>query len=510
MIMKNIYEHIKRVKIALLGSSCLLLAFGCDQYLDEIPDNRVELNTLDKAAQLLTNGYSVASPAFTHWMTDDVQFTVGNTILPYMEQLYHWEEVTTGGPDNQDSPDFFWFETYNTIAHANEVLAVLDELPIISSEDEDKRDALEAEAKLIRAYGHFMLVNIFAEDYNPNTAGDDLGIPYIKDPETEFIVQYERESVRRVYQEIEDDLEDALELVSDNFLLNSGKYHFNRNAALAFASRFYLYKFDIAKSLQYSNQLLGSDPSNFVRDFASDEFQSARSSIDAYPQVYTSTDLPANLLVMRKITLTQLPSYSYSSSSDFYGGLFASNPFPGSTDERENPALQAGRDRNGERGSFPLRYPILFQRSSLNSNVGTPYTIAVMLSGEEVLFNRIECNIYQNNLDQAIADLNVLFAKRYTGVDNVATMESLREFIGAENDPDFSDFLVLFNVLIIEKRKEFIAQSMRWFDAKRWGISMEHDLENGQIDELEEDDPRWLLQIPTSAVQVGGLEENER
>jgi hypothetical protein len=508
--MSSIRRHIKRLRITFTSTLCLLFAFGCDRYLDEIPDNRVELNTLDKASQLLTNGYSIASPSFTHWMSDDVQFTIGNTILPYMEQLYHWEEVTTGGPDNQDSPDFFWFETYNTIAHANEVLAILDDLPIVSAEDQQKRDALEGEAKLIRAYGHFMLVNIFANNYDRTTAGDDPGIPYIKEPEAEFLVQYERESVRKVYQEIEDDLEDGLELVSDNFLSNSGKYHFNRNAALAFASRFYLYKFDIIRSLQYADQLLGSDPSNFIRDFASDEFQSARSSIDAYPQVYTSTDLPANFLVMRKITLVQLPSYSYSPSSDFYSGLFASNPFPGSTDERENPALQAGRNRDGERGSFPLRYPILFQRSSLNSNVGTPYTIQVMLSGEEVLLNRIECNIYQNNIDEAISDLNALFAKRYTGVNNVATMESLRAFLGAENDPDFSDFLVLFNVLIFEKRKEFIAQSMRWFDAKRWGLTIRHDLENGQLDSLDSNDPRWLLQIPSSAVQVGGLEKNER
>ena len=490
--------------------SLSILAGSCDQYLDETPDNRVELNTLDKAAQLLTNGYSIASPAFTDWMTDDVQFTTGTTIRPQMEQLYLWEEVTNGGPDEQDSPDFFWFETYNAIAHANEVLEVLDDLPIANEEDEARRDALEGEAKLIRAYGHFMLVNMFAEHYDQNDAGDDLGVPYIKDPETEFLVQYERESVRKVYQEIEDDLDDGLDLISDNFFLNSGKYHFNRNAALAFASRFYLYKLDIPKSLQYANELLGSDADNFIRDFTSDEFQSARSSITAYPQVFTSPDLPANLLLMRKISLVQLPSYSYAPSNDFYSSLFGTNPFSGSTDERENPALQKGRDRTGETGNFPLRYPILFQRSSLNSNVGTPYTIQVMFSGEEVLFNRIECNIYFNRIDDALADLNLLFAKRYSGANTVATMQSMREFIGAENDPDFSDLNVLFNVLILEKRKEFITQGMRWFDAKRWGLSMNHDLANGQIETLEPGDPRWLLQIPTAAVQVGGLEENER
>ncbi len=503
-------KHISFLIRSFVPLAGVIIFSACNKYLDEIPDNRVELDNLDKAAQLLTNGYSIASPAFTDWMTDDVQFTVGTNIRVSMEQMYQWEDVTNAGPDEQDSPDFFWFETYNAIAHANEVLAVLDELPIESDEDEQRRDAIEGEAKLIRAYGHFMLVNMFANDYNSATASSDPGIPYIKTPETDFIVTYERASVKRVYDQIENDLEDGLELVSDNFYSNSGKYHFTKNAALAFASRFYLYKLDLVRCLQYSNELLGSNPEVFIRDMTSDEYLVSKSSITAYPQLYASPDEAANFLLMRKISLIQRTDYSYAASNDFYRGLFGTNPFPGSTDERENPALVKGRDLTGNSGIFPLRYQSLFQRSSLNSNVGTPYHIGIMLRGEEVLFNKIECNLYLNNLDEVIEDLNVLFAKRYSGVVPVATMSSLRTFIGVEDEPDFSDLQVLYNVLIIEKRKEFLAQGMRWFDAKRWGLSMEHELANGSLITLEPDDPRWLLQLPNSAVQVGGLEPNVR
>ncbi|MEM6814031.1 MAG: RagB/SusD family nutrient uptake outer membrane protein, partial [Bacteroidota bacterium] len=122
----------------------------------------------------------------------------------------------------------------------------------------------------------------------------------------------------------------------------------------------------------------------------------------------------------------------------------------------------------------------------------------------------IECNILLNNLQAAIDDLNVLFSRRYSGENTMVTMESLRTFIGVENDPSFSDLLVLFNVLIIEKRKEFIAQGMRWFDAKRWRLDMTHDLPDGSLITLEFGDPRWVLQIPNSAIQVGGLEPNPR
>ena len=503
-------KHIARFFFFIALISFVVLS-ACDQFLEEIPDNRVELDNLEKAAQLLTNGYSTASPAFTDWMTDDVQFTFGTDILNFQGQLYRWEDVTNVAPeDDWDNPDHYWYETYEAIAHANEVLAVLDDLPANSQEDIERRDAIEGEAKLIRAYGHFMLVNMFGEHYNTNTAGSDLGVPYVKTPESVFVQSYERQSVRKVYQEVEDDLLDGLEVVTDNFYLNSGKYHFNKNAALAFASRYYLYKGDFVRCLQYSNQLLGANPESFVRDMTTEEFRQAKSSITGYPQLYSSPNSPANLLLMRKLSLIQRTDFAFAASNAFYSDLFRTNPFRGTTDERENPAFVKGLTSDGNQGLFPVRYQSLFERSSLNSDTGLPYHIGILLRGEEVLFNRIESNIIFNNIDDAIRDFNVLFARRYSGENNQATMPSLRTFLGADNNPDFSDQDVLLNVLFIEKRKEFITQGLRWFDAKRYGISMSHDFPDGSTRTLEFEDPRWVFQIPLSAQQVSGLEPNPR
>lgn len=481
---------------------------GCDAFLDEPPDNRVQLDNLEKASQLLTNGYSVASPAFTDWMTDNVTFTQGTTIRQNHEQLFSWTDGTTG-PDEQDSPEFFWNETYNAIAHANEVLAVINDIPTTSEEEEAHKDAIKGEARLIRAYGHFMLVNIFAPHYDPETADTDLGIPYIKTPETTFLAKYERNTVAEVYEEIEDDLLRGLDLINDNFYSNSGKYHFNRNAALAFASRFYLYRAadanDIQSCIRYSDRLLGSDPGPFVRDMTTNEFRNAKSSIDAYPQLYNSPDLQSNLLLMRKITLTHVPFFAHGIGRNEHSDLFALNPFTGSTDERENPALQMGIN-----AVLPLRYEILFQRSSLNSNTGLYYCIAPIFRGEEVLLNRIEANAYFGNNSKAIADLQVFVERRYRGDDITVTMESLRSWFGAENDPEFTDLLILLNFVILERQKEFLVQGMRWFDIKRFGFEVVHITpENGAI-LLEADDPRKALQIPQSAIDVGGLEPNAR
>ena len=478
---------------------------SCDEFLDEVPDNRVALDNLDKAQQLLTNAYSISSYAFTDWMTDNVGFTTGVTLRNNHMQAYAWEDFIDG-PTEQDTPIFFWFETYTAIAHANEVLAILDELPADTEELKAKRDAAESEALLTRAYGHFMLVNLFAKHYDESTASADPGVPYVDTPETVFIKQYERNTVAEVYQRVEEDMLRGLELVNESFFANSGKYHFNLNAALAFASRYYLFKGEYDKCLEYSNELLGSNPSSFIRDLTSTEYQNASSSITGYPQLYSSPDQPSNLMLMRKISLVQRTDFAHGPLSSFYGELFASNPFLAATDFRENPAFVKGNN-----ALFPARYESLFERASLNSNVGFPYHISLAFRGEEVLLNRAESYVLLNRLDEALDDLQTLTNRRYIGSNIELTIELIRDFFGAGGNPFVRDQDLLLEYTLLERRKEFIVQGLRWFDIKRYSLPVDHVLADGiSTIRLEEDDLRKVLQIPESAVDVGGLQPNPR
>ncbi|MDA1121014.1 MAG: RagB/SusD family nutrient uptake outer membrane protein [Bacteroidetes bacterium] len=490
--------------------SILLVSNSCNDFLDEVPDNRVALENLDKAAQLLTSAYSIISPAFTDWMTDDVGFIRGTTIRPNHTQAYLWEEFFDD-PNELDAPVSYWFETYTAIAHANEVLAVLDGLPAVTNSEIEQKMAVESEALLTRAYGHFMLVNLFSKHYKAQTASTDLGVPYVEKPETVFIQQYTRNTVQEVYDKVERDLLRGIELVNDNFFANSGKYHFNRNAALAFASRFYLFKEDYEKCIEFSTRLLGNSPGNFVRDMTSEEFLAASSSITGYPQLYSSPDLPGNLLLIRKISLVQRPDFAHGPTNTIYNDLFAENPFAGTTDTRENPAFV-----KGENGLFPVRYESLFERSSLNSDVGFPYHIALAFRGEEVLLNRAEAYTQMNRLPEALDDLQVLVDNRYS-LNNalseppLVTIDLLKFFFGASNNPFIRDSALIEQFLMLERRKEFIVQGMRWFDIKRFELEVEHELAGGgSTVTLKKDDRRKVLQIPSSAIDVGGLEPNPR
>jgi hypothetical protein len=484
--MKKMNRYIKVFFIL----SVLTIVSGCDKYLEETPDNRVELDTPQKAAQLLTNAYSDAGYLFVEWMTDNVVFTTGTFKRPEHTQAYGWEEFTA---IEQETPTYFWNGTYNAIAHANEVLAVIDNL----EGDRQLKNAVKGEAYLARAYGHFMLVNLFSKHYNEATASQDPGVPYVLEPETEFIKNYERGTVEDVYDEIEDDLEEGLELVDGSFYAASGKYHFTPNAALAFASRYYLFKGDWDNCIKYSSQMLGADPAVYIRNITQMLAQTPNG--DDFTRAHTSPNEAGNLLLLRNTTV--FPLSGYWPDQNLFAQLFNNNPW-NADDTRvsaEYPIYQ-----RGDNGLTQGKYELLFERTSLTSDVGLYYTILPAIRGEEVLLNRAESYVYKNQLTLALADLQVYISKRYSG-NPTLTLPLLRSYYGSNNNQ-----AATLSFILEERRKEFLHEGMRWFDIRRYQIAVTHRLENGTSNTLAADDNRKVLQIPQSAIDVAGLEPNPR
>ena len=59
-----------------------------------------------------------------------------------------------------------------------------------------------------------------------------------------------------------------------------------------------------------------------------------------------------------------------------------------------------------------------------------------------------------------------------------------------------------------ERRKEFVSEGVRWFDIKRLGLTVTHELKSGDEIVLSADDQRKALELPTFAVDLAGLEQN--
>ncbi|GAL63367.1 RagB/SusD family nutrient uptake outer membrane protein [Algibacter lectus] len=471
----------------------LVSFFSCDSYLDEVPDNRQEVKTLDDVSELLVSAYSRATYNFVEAKSDNATYIIQNTQYPWMTENYTYVPVVSS--EQQDTPTYFWDNTYNAIAHANQALVGLSE---IDGGDDDFRNSLKGEALVSRAYNHFMLANIFALHYSEANKSA-LGIPYITAPETELSVSYERGTLEETYNLIEKDLLEGLPLISDDYYVGTGKYHFNKSAAYAFASRFYLFKGDYVKCIEYSNKLLGEGvvSINYIRDM--DEVFTGTGSVQIANN-FIDVSKPSNLLVVRKESFA-VTRYTrgFQANSALLTEIYDQDNPQGSSDFRD-----LGYGFSSSSARTPPKYTELFEYTT--STTGFAYFIMPELRSEEVLLNRMEAYIMENRLEDALNDYNTMAPLRYSNGGQLTLGEVAAYYGGTEKD-------AMFSLVISERRKEFLREGLRWFDIKRLGLEVYHvvstDGDGNVVTDvtLAGDDLRKAEQLPAKAI-ANGIEEN--
>lgn len=503
----NYYKPVSKTKIACAALSvALLTTTGCKKFLEKDPDsNRATIKTPEQMSQLLISAYPKANyMMFSEALSDnsDDKATQLNS-YETNSSCYMYEE-TNATPNEQDSPQMYWSECYKSIAAANQALAT-----IAQSADPDIFKSQKGEALVARAYSHFMLVSFFSRFYNAATADNDMGIPYVDEPEDVVTKKYERKTVSYVFDRIEQDLLEGLPLLDDRSY-DIPKYHFTKAAANAFASRFYLVKRDYAKVLTHANAVFPAN--NFAEQLRpwNGAQWTAFGAADLRNE-YSKSGLSSNIL------MTEAPSWFFRSNGSRYGysdsilGVCYSVKAICAT----NPTWQF-EQKEYIYGALPHIYiPKLneyFKRASINANFGVGFIMLPLFDAEEVLFNRAEAKAYLGDAAGAIADINIYISKRalnYNAARHVVDDAKLKTYAGTQN----TDTAVVRGILGL-RRLEYISQGMRWFDVQRYGITVKHAVRNtaGTVErtiEVPDGDPRRVLQLPASAA-LSGLPLNPR
>jgi hypothetical protein len=500
----------KRTNIILLLVGVTML-FSCEDFLGKNPDNRTRIDSPEAASELLVSAYPNAMyQGFTEAMSDNVgDKGLGQYIAEYISnnEAYFWKDDSN---EEYDSPTYYWSKSYNAIAHANEVLKAISEAP-----DKAAYNAQKGEALACRAYAHFMLVNIFAKHYNPATCATDLGVPYVDEPENVVFKKYTRASVKEVYERIEADLTEALELVRDESY-TVPKYHFTKAALNAFASRFYLYTGNWDKVIEHANKVLGTNPSSVLRDW-NGKYQGYTPE-ELWAQ-YSKGEEPANILLIRGYTYwpSGLVVFRYSLSADKIMELFdkQGNSAPYFDLSFSDKILYAASDQ--QLGFIP-KYPRRLELLTANASMGYPNSIIPTFTMEEVLFNRMEASVMKVDYASALTDLDSYFKKRNKVYDpnNKMTEQRISELYATYKAPALAPFYSISErqklyiwYLLDLRRREFVHEGMRWFDIKRFNFEITHNVVNGANIKLPKDDPRRAIQIPAQAIAVG-LKANPR
>ncbi|PWB25471.1 RagB/SusD family nutrient uptake outer membrane protein [Flavobacterium sp. HTF] len=491
----------KNIKIT-LSLLILITLTSCDDFLSEVPDNRTQIDTPEKISELLVTAYPDRTYAvIAETMSDNVFDSEMAASNIDNAQSFNWEMQTQFGVDTEGD---FWNSCYRAIAAANQALVAIDELGNPSSLNPQKGEALFA-----RAYSHFMLVSFWSQRYNPATAATDLGIPYVTKPETALLAQYKRNSVKEVFDFIEQDITEGMKYVTSNY--KEPKYHFNVQAAKAFASRFYLVKGDWDKVLEYSKDL-GSEPTN-LRDY--DAFNAAPSAEKEI--VYSRVENPTNLLVAYP---NSIAGRGY--VNRFYLSANRADEILGSDTYLFGKPWLIYTSQFYENNVLMPKFYEYFKYTNVTAGIGEPYTGTVLLSNDEFFLNRIEAHVMKNQLSEARAELQYFLGTRIEDYDpstDILTEEYIVDTYPAVAN-EFTPFYALtplqtsyIKAIAEARRRDFIQEGMRWFDIKRFDLVVTHNtVQFGQVvrnNVLTKGDKRRALQIPQRASD-NGIEKNPR
>jgi len=501
---------------------CLLLLVSgtsCNDFLQTLPDNRTQINSATKINQLLVSAYSGANYSTLGELSADnfndnnapnengVYYNLASFSLQE-DQYYAWQPATFS--TQQDSPSYIWGSCYAAIAAANQALASIEELK--KNNNSLDLDAQKGEALFCRAYHHFILVNIFSQAYKDSTASlQDIGIPYSTTPETVLVQQYSRETVTSVYNHIQKDIEEGYNLINDQ-IYNVPKNHFNKQAAGAFAARFYLFKRDYNKVLKYANDVLGSDPTVLMRDWSS-KYQ----NLSAAGYDYIDPSHACNLMILpTKSLFFRSIGKRYGITGDAQRSTING---AGPTWTSRLPAF-LGKvytiTGHSDYGGFIPKFVEMFEYTDKIAGIGFAHIVRTEFTAEETLLCRAEALVYLNRLPEALADLQI-WNKSHL-VTTPLSEPHIKAFYTLQNtvyvkkiNPDkmsaafiVSDQQLPYIQCILHFRRiESVLDGTRWFDIKRYGIEISHAIGLFKVENLTYNDPRRAIQLPQEVISAG-------
>lgn len=174
----------------------------------------------------VTMNGGLSSDELTNYSTDPTQTAVANNaLIPQNDQVL-----------------FLWSGIYTYIYYAN---SVLDGLKSADRTKVTQLDEFSGEAKFIRAFCYFYLVNLYGD------------VPLLTTSDYKINSAAKRNSTAEVYNQIIADLTDAKNLMSSDFSLSNGdKGRPNRWAASALLARVYLYNGKYAQAESEATSLM--------------------------------------------------------------------------------------------------------------------------------------------------------------------------------------------------------------------------------------------------------------
>lgn len=446
-----------------MGIVMMLAMIGftsCDDFLDITPTGKVIAKTGKEYRALLTYEYKnfPEDRGLATLRSDEMTLSKASTSTEDYDSyfdIWAWNDL------NQQSTtaSFGWRRYYHAIYIANNIIENQNK---ITEATQDEISQLVGEAYMMRAYCHFLLVNLYADAYTHCNPATTRGIPLSLEANVNNVLTCS--SVEQVYQQVIADIKEAKTRLKVAAWDEGYTYRFSQISADALLARVYLYKGDWQDALAEAKVVMEKhgDLEDLTDSKVLPNYYKSVESIVALEQVMTSgyvkMGVPSKALV---------DSYR---TGDKRKALY----FKAQTASVYSLIKYGDKGNDGYRCSF---------RSA------EAYLIAAEAAAQNAADNAAADDA---NLVEARTYLKALMAKRYAAAKYNQYAAELDTMQKAD----------LLKAIYNERTCELAFEGHRWFDLRRTTrpqLSKTYG-ENSYV--LEANDSRYTLRFPIEAVEA--------
>jgi tetratricopeptide (TPR) repeat protein len=480
----------KRIITYILFAGVLSGLSSCKKFLDQASQDLIRPVTVEHYKELLQGeGYfkdMYRNGWFVDVMTDDIMLldlayptTVVNAKTEASKFAYQW------GHDLEDPTGTFTdklFQTmYKNILAANTCLEALDK----ATGTEAEKKVLRGQALFTRAYGYFVLANLYSKIYSTENL-DELCVPLTTET-SPSLKRYNRAKIKEVWDIISSDIETAVADLSGDQGTRT-VYEINYKAALLFASRVFLYMQQYDKAIEYGERFLLLHPKLFdITGYTNSPSPTGTHANKAFllvnhnPEIvftfsrFSSASGEGGYVYFTREPVGLSP-HTYSASFNSYSPLINSY---GANDRRKNYWFSQPTGAPGLILSYPAYTPM-----KLNYYEGA--RTSQYMRSAEVYLNLAEAYAKKPspNNGRAIDLLNQLRSNRIASYTDLTA-------------GDFADQQALITFILEERRRELCFEEFhRWWDLRRNGQPYLEHVWLTDTYKLNQNDAGYVLNFP--------------
>lgn len=444
-----------------------MMSVSCDSKLDITPSDKTTLDTVSDLETLLNQPWCISTGATdlevlsnntypNNYKTVEAMLTNKNTVS---YALLACDESVKRAPLTIGNLGFRYDQLYKYIQYANIIISKAPD----AAGDEKLRQRIIAEAHVLRAWLHFLLVNIYAGQYDESTAENEGGVPYVDNTNAQELKV--KRSVAYVYEQMLKDCSDEyIAAMPQKRVENPWRGGADFGNAVRALILFQMKRYGDA--LEYAQRALD------VNDIIEDRNKSLSSG--SWTVDYMAEN---NYLLIR----------GNNSNLGIYSG-FLLTPEAAALIE-PNDLLRTFDD---EHGGWNMN-PGYGTDGSFQSSGSGVHITAYGIRTENVIYTAAECLIRTGRINDGLKMVDRVRAKRIGGYEPFAERT------------DVSTEAQAMKLLQDAKRVEMFATCYNYLDLKRWNSeenyrrTITRDLGDAGTVQLRPDSPLWIFPFPVES-----------